>query len=692
MCVRGLSRRGFACEASAANQPNHTRAHQINQLMPSGREVSPKPPGVRINFLREISLSDGGLGGLPTIGGDCSFISSAPVFCQRTQDYIADCATESGTDFASESEVSAELIVFRSVFMSPFLRLLSKSFSCHWVLLCLAMGLASPARAVEAVAADGISRVDINRQVGATTFYNAGITGQGAQVANVEGSHYAAEYLGLANQAGRGGVRYTSREAAGEESGHPTACSMIIAGNDYIDSSTGEYHFSRGIAHGATLSSGAIATSTIAGGRFSIEPYTLYPTYEYFFGRVDVISSSWGAAIEDPYGYAFGLDALAQRNSKTTFVAAVGNEGAKGTNTVGWPGRNFNAIGVGALNNTFTGRADYSSYGPTLLTMRLSDGSQKTLQRATVDIVAPGTNVMGPNSANHFYSDYYMRISGTSFATPIVAGGATLLASLSREKEKAGASADIGGQWKAMGARSAGQVGEDSRDSRVIKAVLLNSADKLAGWTNNASLQAVQGHDGSGALKLFADVWTTRQALDWQLGAGALNLDKAFRQYVSQQWRLDSVGVGEMMVYDIGAWEAGEFVTTLTWFADAFLPDGYLVYDEAGLSALANLDLEVWTLKANGELDTLLAVSRTECDTVEHISLTLSSITSLALRVVHQGGLEMVKNYTWGAETFALAWDGIVAAAAVPEAGTCALVFGGVVLVFGLRRISRRRF
>ena len=95
-------------------------------------------------------------------------------------------------------------------------------------------------------------------------------------------------------------------------------------------------------------------------------------------------------------------------------------------------------------------------------------------------------------------------MSGTSFAAPVVAGGATLMADAARAK--------LGNDTQAL-------------DGRVIKATMLNSADKLHfgsfsdNWTNGQNSYV----SGSGLI-------TTTQALDYAMGAGSLNLDKAYDQ------------------------------------------------------------------------------------------------------------------------------------------------------------------
>jgi len=148
---------------------------------------------------------------------------------------------------------------------------------------------------------------------------------------------------------------------------------------------------------------------------------------------------------------------------------------------------------------------------------------------------------------------------GTSFAAPTVAGGAGLLVDAGKS---------IYGN-------------NDSIDGRVIKAALLNSASKLNGWDNGQV-------DIAGAI-------VTTQALDFEQGAGALNLNRAFDQYVdsSNGGDVDTAGVlgfAKGDVGDVGAvgWDLGEvsaddsnfyyidslleggteFNVTTTWFAD----------------------------------------------------------------------------------------------------------------------------
>ena len=108
----------------------------------------------------------------------------------------------------------------------------------------------------------------------------------------------------------------------------------------------------------------------------------------------------------------------------------------------------------------------------------------------------------GPANGPTGGPDWYTRnISGTSFASPTVAGGAALLYDAAYDMLAAT---------------------PDARDARVMKAVLMNSADKTLDWDNG---QAAHSNGNGGVM--------TMRGLDNDAGAGRMNLDRAFDQLLA---------------------------------------------------------------------------------------------------------------------------------------------------------------
>ena len=569
---------------------------------------------------------------------------------------------------------------------------------------CLLAG--APARAILSSSDNTINGtfVTVNSDVGADRFYNAGYWGSNAIVANIEAGHVwdGHETLSLVQSY----VNDPSIDGATRQYDyHATAVGFTIAGLGPEAPGGGFYYYQLGIAPGARLVSGAIASQWVGNtGEFEAPagPFAyaykkimqegvtvdLYPQFPGFITETrpaDVVNSSWG--YEDNAGtdqMTLTLDALAHKNRQTVTLAA-GNHDVGDPQVVG-PASGYNSIAVAALesaatNPVYRDRAGFSNGGPN--DYRAPGGIVIQGVRPAVDIAAPGTNMIlaaytGTTGTNTGGTDdfvplpgeedirpglYLFGAAGTSFAAPIVAGGASLLV-------------DAG--YATLG-------GGNSVDGRVIKAVLLNAAKKTPGWTNNA-------HTVAGVL-------TTEQGLDWGVGAGKLDLDRAYDQYLSGTHDLPGLGGGTVLAlgWDYGRVAlaapieyvlagdvpAGQMITaTLDWFVNRVLDD---VTGEASDVQFDNLDLQLWLLAPGGGLGTLVADSVTDYNNVEHIYFLAPDVGQYALRVIYAG-----QNYgdpTQQATDYALAWSVTPPASnAVPEP---ALLAPAGVAVLLLRR--RRR-
>lgn len=519
--------------------------------------------------------------------------------------------------------------------------------------------------------------------IGADRFYNAGITGQGTAVANVEAGHIWNGHESLRHVSSFVNHASTFRTVAGqpEFDRHATWVGMMIGGRPGGGTVNGPWQ--AGIAHGTDLRSGAIATSWVGNAfalSFGASVQSIATAYAGHFGSADVINSSWGGT--DPGGGSVRAtipDGLAFQNRNTLFVASAGNDGPA-NGTVGSPGSGYNGITVGALQNVgnaYDSVASFSSRGP--MPFQFPNGAAVAGVRAAVDIVAPGTTLTsafygGQTGGNNptlagssnfpgsaFYSD---SLGGTSFAAPIVAGGAALMISGSRQD------GTLAGN-------------DNARDARVIKSALLNSADKLAGWNNGQSL--VNG------------IVTTTQSLDWTSGAGALNLDRAYDQYLAAGtrdvdgtaggavratgWDYGVATLGSTWLYEITDLLLGGslFTVTLDWYRERSFDAATLVTQDIGM---ANLDLYVYDLL----LDTVVARSISTYNNTEHLHFMLPSTSRYAIGVGYGGNVFG----GIGSAAYGLSWFGVAAPSSVPLPGTLLLVLLGLALMARARQAASR--
>ncbi len=525
--------------------------------------------------------------------------------------------------------------------------------------------------------------------VGATSFYNGGIYGQNTISSNIEAGHIWDGHQSLGHV-----VSFTNHTTAPRSQfstpaydRHATLVGMMIGGRQ---GGTAPGGHQVGIAPQTDLRSGAIAVSW-ASPAYALSFFTStnsqafpYAAGAVGFGTADVINSSWGA-LGGAQGFerqgrdirSMVIDGLANANPLTTFVASAGNGGLI-ANTVGAPGSGYNGITVGALandgNNNYFAVASFSSRGPQDYGDPVNGRiPASAAQRAVVDLVAPGTDLVsayyggqsGGNDASLTNSEelagtnrYGYPAAGTSFAAPIVAGGVALMASAAKTEN----------------------LDQDARDARVVKANLLNAAWKIPGWDNGQ----VDHSNGNGGV-------LTTQALDFTSGAGALDLDRTYTQYLAGQTGLPGLDGGttsQTIGWDyaevafqgttdvvISTPLAGgtEFRATLSWFRER----AYTNPTSQSDIGFANLDLQIW----DSTFTTLFSESTSLYTPVEHLAFELPQTGTYGIRVHYAGNI--FGNLQ--SEQFGIAWYGVP----VPEPGALWLLLSAA--AFASARTTRTR-
>lgn len=169
--------------------------------------------------------------------------------------------------------------------------------------------------------------------------------------------------------------------------GHGSHCAGIVAA---IDNQQGVV----GVAPECRLLIGKVLDDGGSGGDMGIANGIRWAIEQ----KADIISMSLGSSTPAPRIYDAILDAI---RSNVLVIAAAGNEGP-GEGTTGYPGSYKEVVSVGAIGAT----GKLTSFS----------------SRGKVDVAAPGANILSlkPGGA-------YVKMSGTSMATPYVAGVAALV-------------------------------------------------------------------------------------------------------------------------------------------------------------------------------------------------------------------------------------------------------------------------
>jgi len=553
----------------------------------------------------------------------------------------------------------------------------------------------------QATTGSGFPSFDLNAFLGADRYtgHTTSITGQNTVSTNLEAGHVwnGHESLGHVSSFTHHPDAYGSSTSDLFDR-HATWAAMLIGGRQ----TTGGGVFQQGLAYGTDLRSTAVATSWSGDAyalSFGFSYNTVKTAYTTGFSGSDVVNSSYG--FTDPAGnnaFTIVTDGAAVANPFTTHVVSAGNSGPA-TNTVGSPGAGYNQITVGALaptaENDFDEAASFSSRGPQDFGYRDGTFTEVTVTgvRAAVDLAAPGQDVVtafyggqtGGNNpdlngsvAGPADDDLYSVVAGTSFAAPIVAGGAALVNSAAQTLS------ELNGNVNAT-------------QSVVIKSLLLTGADKTQGWDNGQALTNIDGDT----------VVATTQSLDWDTGAGRMNLDRTFDIQVNGQRDVTGQNQGSLGQVQANGWDFGAallgtdneyvlegtllanstFTTTLSWLRNR----GWdTVNDSVSEVAQADLDLSIWLLDGSLQFDEQVARSSSLYNNVEHLSFTLPETGRYGIRIEYD--LNTFDNSgIWGTagneQDYGIAWETIVIPE--PEFWVMAGVMG-VALLIGKRIRGRR--
>ncbi|MET7455058.1 S8 family peptidase [Streptomyces sp. NPDC005574] len=260
---------------------------------------------------------------------------------------------------------------------------------------------------------DGVRKASLDKsvpQIGAPTAWAAGYDGKGVKIAVLD-TGIDATHPDLKDQVIAAKNFSTSADAT-DKFGHGTHVASIAAGTGA--KSGGKY---KGVAPGAKLLNGKVLSDDGYGDDSQILAGMEWAAEQ----GADVVNLSLGGGDTpeiDP------LEAEVNKLSETKgilFAIAAGNDGDFGEQTIGSPGSAAAALTVGAVDDKDK-LASFSSRGPGL------DGQIKP------DVTAPGVDITAAAAPGSLIDQEvgekppgYLTISGTSMATPHVAGAAAIL-------------------------------------------------------------------------------------------------------------------------------------------------------------------------------------------------------------------------------------------------------------------------
>ncbi|NBM19420.1 S8 family peptidase [Streptomyces sp. GC420] len=272
----------------------------------------------------------------------------------------------------------------------------------------------TPASGVGKVWLDGVRRASLDKsvkQIGADKAWAAGYDGTGVKIAvldtGVDQTHPDLAGQEIAEK------NFSASTNTKDGVGHGTHVASISAGTGV--KSGGKY---KGVAPGAKILDGKVLDDSGYGDDSGILAGMEWAAAE----GADIVNLSLGGydtPETDPLEEA--VNRLSAEKG-ILFAIAAGNEGEMGPGSVASPGSAEAALTVGAVDDADK-LADFSSIGP-----RTGDSAIKP------DVTAPGVDITAAAAPGSLIEqevgqrpEGYLTISGTSMATPHVAGAAALL-------------------------------------------------------------------------------------------------------------------------------------------------------------------------------------------------------------------------------------------------------------------------
>ncbi|WP_121714499.1 S8 family serine peptidase [Streptomyces sp. E5N91] len=319
-------------------------------------------------------------------------------------------------------------------------------------------------------------------QIGAPEVWAGGNTGEGVDVAVLD-TGYDPGHPDL-KDAVEDSRSFVPDEDVTDRNGHGTHVASTIAGSGVVSGGR-----EKGVAPGAGLHIGKVLSNSASGAESWILAGMEWAAWD---THARVVSMSLGSSVNAD-GETLLARAVNELSAETgaLFTIAAGNDGP-GAQTVRSPGTADAALTVGAVDSA-DALADFSGRGP-----RYGDDALKP------EITAPGVGILAARSQYATTgSGSYLALSGTSMATPHVAGAAALVAAahpdwtgsqikdtlVSTVKATPGITADDGGNGRVdAGAAASGTLTATGKADAGIHAPGedTGTVSSAVTWTNTA--------------------------------------------------------------------------------------------------------------------------------------------------------------------------------------------------------------